>query len=299
MASAGHTLASPALALDCRGVTVDFGATRAVDGVDLQVSPGEVLALLGPSGSGKTSLLHAFAGFLAPSSGSIRIAGQEVSGPRWALPPERRSIGLVFQSYALWPHLTALDTVAYPLERRGNSKKAARAAAYTLLEHVGLAALASRRPHELSGGEQQRVGLARALAGSPSLFLLDEPTANLDAALKPLLQEHILRQQHLTQAGAVYVTHDPTEAFAVAQRIAVLRGGRVLQIADPVTIYSEPTDAWVAGLTGPCSALPTADYHLSCRRRGGVRLQGSTAVLPGGHQRDRRPGNSPDAARVE
>ncbi|HEX6513031.1 MAG TPA: ABC transporter ATP-binding protein [Chloroflexota bacterium] len=228
---------------------------RALRSVDLEVARGELVAVLGPSGSGKTTLLHAAAGFVAPSEGSISIAGAEVSGPGWATPPERRSIGLVFQSYALWPHMTALDTVAYPLRRRGIAEKAASEQAWALLERIGLGALAQRKPNQLSGGEQQRVGLARALAASPALFLLDEPTANLDATIKPLLQQEIVRQQQSTGAGTLYVTHDPGEAFAVAQRVVVLREGRPLQSADPVTIYERPADSWVAALTGPSSAL--------------------------------------------
>jgi iron(III) transport system ATP-binding protein len=241
--------------LICRGLSVGYGPIHAVNGVDLVVRRGELMAVLGPSGSGKTTLLHAAAGFVAPAEGEIHIAGQQVSGPGWAIPPERRSIGLVFQSYALWPHMTALDTVAYPLERRGVGREQAREKARLLLERVGLGSLAARRPGELSGGEQQRVGLARALAASPALFLLDEPTANLDATIKPLLQQEIVREQRSTGAGALYVTHDPAEAFAVADRVAVLRDGRLLQVGEPVSIYSEPANEWVARLTGPGSTL--------------------------------------------
>lgn len=241
--------------LACRGLSVDYGLVRAVDDVDLEVQTGELMAVLGPSGSGKTTLLHAAAGFIAPAAGEIRIGGRQVSGPGWAEPPERRSLGLVFQSYALWPHMTALDTVAYPLVRHGSRRDDARIKARAILERVGLGALVARRPSELSGGEQQRVGLARALAASPALFLLDEPTANLDATIKPLLQQEIVQEQRSTGAGALYVTHDPAEAFGVADRIAVLRDGRVLQVDNPVSIYAEPVDEWVARLTGPCTTL--------------------------------------------
>ncbi|MHB8620769.1 MAG: ABC transporter ATP-binding protein [Chloroflexota bacterium] len=226
--------------------------------MDLDVARGEVVALLGPSGSGKTTLLHAAAGFVLPTDGAIAIAGQEVSRRGWALPPEKRSVGLVFQNYALWPHMTALETVAYPLERRGERQKDAYSAAQDWLERVGLGDLSQRRPRELSGGEQQRVGLARALASNPRLFLFDEPTANLDARLKASLQQEIARQQRSTGAGALYVTHDPAEALAVADRVAVLRAGRLIQVADPVALYAEPADAWVASLTGPCSTFPVA-----------------------------------------
>lgn len=214
-----------------------------------------MVALLGPSGSGKSTLLHAAAGFVLPSSGHIEIAGREVSRKGWGLPPEKRAIGLVFQNYALWPHLSARETVAYPMRRHGASATEARQAAQTWLERIGLGALAARRPSELSGGEQQRVGLARALAASPALFLLDEPTANLDATLKASLQEEIRRQQRSTGAGALYVTHDPAEAFAVADRVAVLHKGRLVQVDTPAEVYARPANPWVAALTGACSVL--------------------------------------------
>jgi ABC-type Fe3+/spermidine/putrescine transport system ATPase subunit len=239
------------------------------------------VAVLGPSGSGKTTLLHAAAGFVAPAEGAIRIGGVDVSGPGWATPPERRSVGLVFQSYALWPHLNALDTVAYPFQRRGLAAKAARAEARELLDRVGLGKLAERRPNQLSGGEQQRVGLARALASSPALFLLDEPTANLDATIKPVLQQEIVRQQRTTGAGALYVTHDPSEAFAVAQRVAVLRAGRLLQVADPVGIYEQPANAWVAALTGTSSALPASNCGPNSNGTLHLTLAGKSLTCPG------------------
>jgi len=247
------TDASPSL--KCGDLSVHYGQTQALVDVSLEVARGEVVALLGPSGSGKTTLLHAAAGFVLPSAGRIEIAGREVSRAGWALPPEKRSVGLVFQSYALWPHLSAIDTVAYPLRRAGASRQEAAKAAAAWLERVGLARLADRHPNELSGGEQQRVGLARALARSPELFLLDEPTANLDATLKATLQDEISRQQRSTGAGALYVTHDPAEAFAVADRVAVLRTGKLVQTGRPAELYASPADPWVAALTGPCSVL--------------------------------------------
>jgi len=175
--------------------------------------------------------------------------------------PEKRAVGLVFQSYALWPHLTAVETVAYPLRRRGVPRDRALREAQQWLERVGMAELAQRLPNELSGGEQQRVGLARALASAPALFLFDEPTANLDASLKAALQGEISQQQRRTGAGAIYVTHDPAEAFAVAQRVAVLRQGRLVQVGSPVDVYSAPRDPWVAALTGPCSFIPVREAH--------------------------------------
>jgi ABC-type Fe3+/spermidine/putrescine transport system ATPase subunit len=278
--------------LECAGLSVHYGAVQALRDVTLRVEPGEVVALLGPSGSGKSTLLHAAAGFVPPSAGSIAIAGREVSRPGWSLPPEKRAIGLVFQSYALWPHLSALDTVAYPLRRRGSSRPEALKAAQGWLDRVGLGALGGRRPNELSGGEQQRVGLARALAGSPSLFLLDEPTANLDASLKGALQEEITRQQRSTGAGALYVTHDPAEAFAVADRVATLHAGRLVQVGRPAEVYAAPADRWVASLTGACSivrgvrassnggslCLELAGRQMTCRGRI-VQAGGASGIL--------------------
>lgn len=273
-------MAEPPLSLACHSLSVAYDGVQALKDVSLEVRRGEVVALLGPSGSGKTTLLHAAAGFVLPSSGSISIAGSEVSRPGWALPPEKRSIGLVFQSYALWPHLTARETVAYPLRRRGAGRHDALQAAQVWLDKIGLGALAERRPSELSGGEQQRVGLARALAASPALFLLDEPTANLDATLKASLQEEIRCQQQSTDAGAVYVTHDPAEAFAVADRVAVLHGGQLVQVDTSREIYSAPADPWVARLTGACSILPGVPWraegdHLR------LTMCGSEVICPG------------------
>jgi len=247
-------LSTPA-ALASAGLSVHYGPVQALDGVSLEVQHGEVVALLGPSGAGKSTLLHAAAGFVVPSQGTIAIGGREVSRPGWTLPPEKRAVGLVFQSYALWPHMSAIDTVAYPLRRHGTGRRDAREAAHDWLKRLGMAELAQRRPAELSGGEQQRVGLARALASSPVLFLLDEPTANLDASLKASLQKEIRRLQRATGAGALYVTHDPAEAFAVADNVAVLRAGCLVQMGAPAEVYACPIDPWVAQLTGACSIL--------------------------------------------
>ena len=246
-------MAAPALRVE--DLTVQYGSTLALDHVSLDAAPGEMVALLGPSGSGKTTLLHATAGFLTPAGGSIWIDQVCVSGPGAHVPPEKRGIGLVFQSYALWPHLSVLDTVAYPLRRRGLGRQDAAVRARELLVRLELQDFADRRPGQLSGGQQQRVGLARALATQPRLFLFDEPTANLDAALKAAFQAEIRRQQARTGAAALYVTHDPGEAFGVADRVAVLRHGRLVQVGSPIEVYRQPADSWVAGLTGPGTVL--------------------------------------------
>ena len=243
-------------ALDCRGVCLRYRAgVPVLTDVDLAVAPGEVVALLGPSGSGKTTLLHAVAGFVAPAGGEIRLGGRTVSTARRCTPPERRRVGMVFQSYALWPHLTVLDTVAYPLRRRGVGGAAARTRAHELLAGVGLADLAGRRPAELSGGQQQRVGLARALAAQPDLFLFDEPTAHLDAHLRGVVLAEVAAQRAAAGAAALYATHDAGEALAVADRVAILYGGRLVQVGTPADVYARPAGPAVARLTGPVSVL--------------------------------------------
>jgi ABC-type Fe3+/spermidine/putrescine transport system ATPase subunit len=237
--------------LHCRRLTVGYGAAPVLDELDLVVAPGESLALLGPSGSGKTTLLHTVAGFLAPRSGEILLGERVVTRE----PPERRNVGLVFQHYALWPHLDALDNVAYPIRRRGVPAAPARREAQDLLERLGIGPLARRRPDQLSGGQQQRVGLARALARRAALYLFDEPTAHLDAALRSALQEELSERRRETGAGALYATHDAAEALAVADRVALLRDGRVVQTGSPVEIYDRPLDLWAARLTGAAAVL--------------------------------------------
>lgn len=244
-------------AAECREVSAGYGRVSVLRGTDLSLGDGEVVALLGASGSGKTTLLHTLAGLVRPTHGEIRLAGRVVAAPgRW-VPPERREVGLVFQGAALWPHLDVRDTVAYPLRRRGYSRADARREADALLERVGLSALAQRFPAQLSGGEQQRVGLARALARDPALFLFDEPTAHLDPHLRGVVLEEIARRREALGAAAVYATHDASEALAVADRVVVLRSGDVVQAGSPREVYERPLDADVARLTGPVSLLST------------------------------------------
>jgi ABC-type Fe3+/spermidine/putrescine transport system ATPase subunit len=243
-------------AVECSGLTLGYSTGAPVlDGVDLSVAEGEVVALLGPSGSGKTTLIHAVAGFMTPAAGHIALAGVVVSTPRRCLPPERRNVGIVFQHYALWPHMTALDTVAYPLRRAGVPRREARDRARELLDRVGVGALVERKPAELSGGQQQRIGLARALAREPAVHLFDEPSAHLDAHLRAAVIDELARQRAASGAAALYATHDPTEALSVADRVAVLHSGRFAQVASPAQVYAQPADATVARLTGPASLL--------------------------------------------
>ncbi len=251
-------------ALECHQLTVAYGARPVLHGLDLTVASGEAVAVLGPSGCGKSTLLFAIAGFHAPESGSIRIDGRLVAdGPR-STPPEDRMVGVVFQNYALWPHLTALDTVAYPLRRSGIARDEARRRAAVLLDRMGVGHLSARRPAQLSGGEQQRVGVARALAREPALYLFDEPTAHLDTALRGILQEELATQRAAIGAAVVYATHDVSEAFVVADRIVLLRDGTVVQQGRPVDVYERPVDLWAARLTGPAAVLdlPAASSSL-------------------------------------
>jgi ABC-type Fe3+/spermidine/putrescine transport system ATPase subunit len=242
-------------ALRASTVSVSYGGAPILQGVDVEAGPGEVLALLGPSGSGKTTLLFAVAGFVALESGTIEIAGTTVSGPGIHLPPERRDLAVVFQSYALWPHLSALETVAFPLRAAGERPEAARAEAARLLEAVGIGGLAGRRPAELSGGQQQRVGLARALARRAGLYLFDEPTAHLDAPTRDAIQAEIATRRAESGTAAVYATHDAGEALAVADRVVLLRDGRIVQAGIPTLVYERPADRWAAEITGPVSIL--------------------------------------------
>jgi iron(III) transport system ATP-binding protein len=246
-------------ALEVTDLVVQYDGTTALRDVTLSVHPGEVLALLGPSGSGKSTLLHAVAGFLVPSAGAVRLGGRIVAGHGHPLPPERRDLGVVFQNYALWPHLSALDTVAYPARRRGAGREAARGEARELLERLGIAHLAHRRPAELSGGEQQRVGLARALARRPSVYLFDEPTAHLDTHVRGVFLEELVARRRDSGAAAVYATHDAEEALGLADRVALLREGRLVQVGTPAQVYEVPVDLFAARLTGPASLIDSPD----------------------------------------
>ncbi|MDX1659105.1 MAG: ABC transporter ATP-binding protein, partial [Nitriliruptorales bacterium] len=258
-------------------------------GLNLEVAAGETVAVLGPSGSGKTTLLYAVAGFVSPSEGRIDIAGVTVSGRgRRPVPAEHREVGLVFQNYALWPHLTALETVAYPLRRRGVERSSAQLRARELLALMGIAELEHRKPDQLSGGQQQRVGLARALAREARLYLMDEPTAHLDAALRGALQQEITAVRERSGAAAVYATHDAGEALAVADRVALVRGGRLVQVGAPEEVYSQPVDRWAAELTGVASVLDVAVSGVDRNRLevevAGVSLRVGVAEVRGGGQ---------------
>ncbi|HEY9483810.1 MAG TPA: ABC transporter ATP-binding protein [Micromonosporaceae bacterium] len=249
-------------ALACSRLTLDYPGVPVLAGIDLVIADGEVMALLGASGSGKTTLIHAVAGFVTPTAGEIRLGGSLVSTARHCVAPERRRVGMVFQNYALWPHMTALDTVAYPLRRAGTAERVARERARELLDRVGVGALAGRTPAEMSGGEQQRVGLARALARDADLYVFDEPSAHLDAHLRMTVLDEFARQRAMSGAAALYATHDASEALAIADRVAVLHDGRLAQVGEPADVYAQPADLHVAQLTGVARML-TAPVELT------------------------------------
>jgi iron(III) transport system ATP-binding protein len=241
--------------IEVRGLHKRYGAKEAVAGVDLTIDPGTFLVLLGPSGSGKSTLVRCLAGIERVSAGRISFGGAEVDGPDRYLPPERRDLAMVFQDFALWPHLTAEDNVAFALKRRRLPSATRRAVARDALRRVGLADLHQRYPGQLSGGEQQRVALARALVARPGLLLFDEPLSNLDADRRERLRVDIGTMVREQGATAVYITHDQAEAFALADTVGVLSAGRLVQLGAPEEIYHHPADAFVARFTGLAGEL--------------------------------------------
>jgi iron(III) transport system ATP-binding protein len=228
-----------------------FGMVQAVDDVSFEVDHGGVLGVLGPSGCGKTTVLRLIAGFERPDAGTVEIGGRVVADTRRQLPPERRRVGMVFQEAALFPHLDVAANIGFGLPRPGH---AARVAELTAL--VGLAGLSARMPHELSGGQQQRVALARALAPEPELVLLDEPFSGLDATLRAELRDEVREILRAAGATVVFVTHDREEALAMADRVAVMRAGRIEQVSTPAELYLRPINRFVAGFVGHANLVP-------------------------------------------
>ena len=233
--------------LEIEAVTFTYPGTRAgVFGVDLRIHAGELLAVIGASGCGKSTLLRLIAGFLVPDRGAIRIEGRDMTG----VPPRERHLGVVFQSYALFPHMTARENVAYPLKVRDVAHAERRRQALAALDLVGLGALADTRPGQLSGGQQQRVALARALVFRPRALLLDEPLSALDAARRVEMRDEIRRLQREHRIATLHITHDQEEALSMADRVAMMRDGRVEQIGSPRDLYDRPASRAVAGFVG-------------------------------------------------
>jgi iron(III) transport system ATP-binding protein len=296
----GKAAVTFAAQLTLENVSRHYGEVLALDGVSIDISPSEVLCLLGPSGCGKSTLLRVAAGIERPSSGRIRLDGQEVAGPDNFVPPEKRGIGLMFQDFALFPHLSLLDNVAFGLKSltRSEAKREARAA----LERVGLAHYAGEYPHILSGGEQQRVALARAIAPRPGVLLMDEPFSGLDSRLREQMREETLAILHETRATAIVVTHDAEEAMRMGDRVALMRQGRIVQTGKALDLYRAPKDILTARtfselnelaarIEGGNAATPLGRFAANgvpdgadaivCVRQRGVRLRGAGQGVPG------------------
>jgi putative spermidine/putrescine transport system ATP-binding protein len=242
----------PGVDVRLQGLTRRYGSLLALDGLDLDITGGEFLALLGPSGCGKTTALRAIAGFDRPDGGRVLLGGRDITD----VPANKRDMGMVFQAYSLFPNLTVAGNVAFGLQVRGRAKSERGSRAAELLELVGLADRGDRYPHQLSGGQQQRVALARALAVAPQVLLLDEPLSALDAQVRVQLREEIRRIQLELGITTVFVTHDQAEALSVADRVGVLRAGRLEQVASPDELYERPATAFVAEFVGTMNRLP-------------------------------------------
>ncbi len=265
------------------GVTKRFGRVTAVDRVDLEIRDGEFVTLLGPSGCGKTTTLRLLAGFFTPDDGRILVDGELYSSSAWCLPPERRQMGMVFQSYAVWPHRTVFENVAFGLLIRKRPRAEIRERVDAMLKLVGLAGLEDRYAAQLSGGQQQRVALARSLIVEPRILLLDEPLSNLDAKLRERMRVELKQLQRRIGITFVYVTHDQAEAMALSDRVAVFDQGRVHQYAPPREVYEKPADKVVADFMGLVNFLEGSVEGTGPEAR--VRLRSGVAVpvdLPSG-----------------
>jgi ABC-type Fe3+/spermidine/putrescine transport system ATPase subunit len=258
----------PYLSIDA--LTVSYGATRVLDNVSLGVERGEMIALLGSSGCGKTTLLRAIAGFVRPESGAIRVGGKDITH----LPPEARETAMMFQSYALWPHMNVADNIAYGLRMRGWTRAAIASRVTDMLKLLQLDGFGPRAVTQLSGGQRQRVALGRALAIDPHLLLLDEPMSNLDYKVRLELRHELRALQQRIGITAVYVTHDREEALTLSDRIAVIDAGRIVQVGAPEEIFHRPTSAFVAGFMG-------ADNAIDVAQRDDGALGAATGGVPG------------------
>ena len=241
-----------AAALTVRNLTAHYGTTKVLDDLSLDVGAGELVSLLGASGCGKTTTLRLIAGFLKPTSGSIRLGETDLA----ALPAHKRNIGLVFQNYALFPHLSVIENVAFGLKQRGVGTSERLKTAKSMLERVGLTALGDRLPGELSGGQRQRVALARALVIEPPLLMFDEPLSNLDAKLRVDMRVEIRQLQRANGTTSVFVTHDQEEAFSISDRVAIMDAGKIRQLDTPEVLYQRPANSFVARFVGFENLIP-------------------------------------------
>jgi putrescine transport system ATP-binding protein len=278
-AKAGADMTRPLL--DVRALTKKFGATSAVDALDLTINDGEFFALLGPSGCGKTTLMRLIAGLETPDSGRIVLDGEDITHA----PAHRRSTNMMFQSYALFPHMTVADNIAFGLKRAGLPRAEIAARVRELLTSVQMEGYAKRKPAQLSGGQKQRVALARALARRPKLVLLDEPLAALDRKLREETQIELREAQRRSGAGFILVTHDQDEAMCMAHRVAVMREGRIEQIGAPGDIYDAPVNRWVAGFIGEINLIEATvsardGDRVVLRGLGGMRFETSVERCP-------------------
>jgi iron(III) transport system ATP-binding protein len=264
--------------ISIRNINLSYGPLRVLKDVNLEIRPGEFFAFLGPSGCGKTTLLRAIAGFNTPQTGSVLIGGREVL----SLPPWKRDVGMVFQSYALWPHMSVQKNVAFGLEERGLPKVEINRRVDDALDLVGLIHLGARRPSQLSGGQQQRVALARTIAIEPTVLLLDEPLSNLDASLRVQVRRDILAMQRRLGLTTIFVTHDQEEANTICDRIAVMKDGVVQQVGTPMELYDNPVNLFVGSFLGTANIL-----NGSMRSNGREQIFelpcGSQFPVPAGH----------------
>ncbi|MFN8204671.1 MAG: ABC transporter ATP-binding protein [Solirubrobacteraceae bacterium] len=271
-------------AIEGRRLCKRYDGPQVVDNVNFSVREGEFLTLLGPSGSGKSTTMMMVAGFERPTSGEILVDGKSVIG----VPPKRRNLGIVFQSYALFPHMTVLDNVAFALRLRGVDRRERRRRAGEMLERVGLGQFGERKPGQLSGGQQQRVAVARALVFDPDALLLDEPLGALDKRLRDQLQLEIKAIHERMRISVLYVTHDQSEAMMMSDRIAVMRDGRIEQIGSPAELYAHPATAFVATFLGEtnllaCTVTDRTDEHATVTLADGARAEAHIGASGRGH----------------
>ncbi|MEK7232130.1 MAG: ABC transporter ATP-binding protein [Pseudomonadota bacterium] len=269
--------------VEFQNIALAFGKTQVLRDIDLAIEPGEFFALLGPSGSGKSTLLRVLAGFAQPQAGRVLVDGKDIS----AVPPWQRDIGMVFQNYALWPHMTVHDNVAFGLEERRLPKNVIEQKVAAVLELVGLKEFGSRRPSQLSGGQQQRVALARTIAIEPKVLLLDEPLSNLDAKLRVHMRMELLALQRKLGVTTIFVTHDQEEALSISDRVAVLDAGVIQQVGTPVELFDHPVNRFIANFVGTANMFagtlrPGADGMVfESPALGTLLLRGTPAAMAG------------------